>query len=209
MPRGGRHRRHGPRLILALAVVLLAAPDSDAQEADVRELYEDGATFEQFLDKANRRREAWHQHYDRGAPTYQAVQAAKTLGVAMNFLVIAEDWCGDSVNTIPYIARFVEQVPGWEMRIVDSRSGAAVMAANLTPDGRTATPTILVLDSDHEQVGALVERPTILQEWFLRTEAELPRKELYEQKYTWYAEDAGEETVRELTEIARQAAERE
>ena len=166
-------------------------------------------TFEKFLDGTNRRRQAWHQHYEYGAPTYQALQAAKAVGGELRFLVVAEDWCGDSVNTIPYLARLVEQVSGWEMRIINSRRGADVMAANLTPDGRTATPTILVLDSDHQQIGAFVERPTILQEWFLRSESELPRNELYEQKYTWYAEDAGEETVRELTELARQATARE
>jgi len=206
-------RSYGPRpratLLLVVAACLLLAPEMRAQELDVRSLYEDGVTFEQFLAETNRRRDAWHEHYERGAPTHQALQAAKAVGTELKFLVVAEDWCGDSVNTVPYLARLVEQVPGWEMRIINSRRGADIMAANLTPDGREATPTILLLDSDDEQVGAFVERPTILQEWFLRAESDLPRKELFDQKYTWYAEDAGEETVRELTELARQAAARE
>jgi hypothetical protein len=208
MPRIG-HPRFGGKLILVIAATLLLATAAEAQELDPRQLYEDGITFEQFLEEADRRREAWHENYEGGAPTYQALQAARAVGGEMKFLVVAEDWCGDSVNTIPYLARLVEQVSGWEMRVIDSRRGADVMAANLTPDGRAATPTVLVLDSDHEQVGVFVERPTILQEWFLRAESELPRGELYDQKYTWYAEDAGEETVRELTELARQAAGRE
>ncbi len=208
MPRIG-HLRRGAGILLPIAVAAILTLDAGAQELDVREIYEHCVTFEQFLEGTNRRREAWHDHYERGAPTYQALQAAKAVGGELKFLVVAEDWCGDSVNTIPYLARLVEKVPGWELRIIDSRRGAAVMAANLTPDGREATPTILVLDSGHEQVGVFIERPTILQEWFLRTQSELPRKELYEQKYTWYAEDAGEETVRELTELARQAIARD
>jgi len=208
MPLSGRHR-YGLSLILATIAAFLVVPKAAAQELDVRRLYEDGITFEQFLAKAKQRRGAWHDHYENGAPTHQAVQAARAVGTETRFLVVAEDWCGDSVNTVPYLARLVEQVPGWEMRIINSRRGADVMAANLTPDGREATPTILVLDSDHEQIGAFVERPTILQEWFLRAESELPREELFEQKYTWYTEDAGEETVRELTELARQASPRE
>ncbi len=204
MPRLGRPRR-SVRMVLAIAAALLLAPETGAQELDARELYEDGVTFEEFLANTDRRREAWHAHYEGGAPTYQALQAARAVGGELKFLVVAEDWCGDSVNTVPYLARLVEQVPGWEMRVINSRRGADLMAANPTPDGRAATPTILVLDSDDEQVGAFIERPTILQEWFLRAESELPRKELFEQKYTWYAEDAGEETVRELTELARQA----
>jgi len=208
MPRIG-HPRFGAKLILLIAATLLLTPAAEAQELDVRQLYEDGITFEQFLEETDRRRETWHAHYQGGAPTHQALQAARAVGGEMKFLVVAEDWCGDSVNTVPYLARLVEQVPGWEMRVIDSRRGADVMAANLTPDGRAATPTILVLDSDHEQVGVFIERPTILQEWFLRAESDLPRKELSEQKSTWYVEDAGEETVRELTELVRQAAVRE
>jgi len=124
-------------------------------------------------------------------------------------LVVAEDWCGDSVNTVPYLARLVEKVAGWEMRMINSRQGAEIMAAHLTPDGRSATPTIIILDADDKPLGAFVERPTILQEWFLRAQAEIGQDDLYEQKYTWYAEDAGEETLRELTEMVRVAGERE
>jgi hypothetical protein len=193
----------------ALLVGLLAAPQAAAQDIDLRDLYRNGITFEEFLEKANRRREAWHDHYEQGAPTHQALMAARELGAQVKFLVVAEDWCGDSVNTVPYLARLVEQVDGWEMRVINSRRGADLMAANPTPDGRSATPTIVVLDNDNEQLGAFVERPTVLQEWFLRTQDEIPREELFEQKYTWYAEDAGEETVRELTELIRQATRRE
>ena len=205
MPRIGRSR-YSAKLLMALGAAFLLAPNAGAQELDVRELYEDGITFEEFLANADRRQEQWHDHYEGGAPTHQALEAARAVGGEVRFLVVAEDWCGDSVNTVPYLARLVEQVAGWEMRVINSRVGADVMAANLTPDGRAATPTILVLDSNHQQVGAFVERPAILQEWFLRSEPELPREDLFDQKYKWYAEDAGEETVRELTELVRQAS---
>ncbi len=119
--------------------------------------------------------------------------------------MVAEDWCGDSVNTIPYLARLVEAVDGWDLRVIDSRRGADIMGAHRTPDGRSATPTVVLIDASDEEVGAWVERPQILQEWFLRSQDELEHDDLYAQKYKWYAEDAGEETVRELTEVARQA----
>ena len=205
MPLIGRSR-HSARFLVAVSAAFLLVPNAGAQELDVRELYEDGITFEEFLADADRRVDQWHSHYEGGAPTHQALQAAKAVGGDVKFLVVAEDWCGDSVNTVPYLARLVEQVDGWEMRVINSRVGADVMAANPTPDGRSSTPTILVLDSDHQQVGAFVERPAILQEWFLRSEPELEREDLFDQKYKWYAEDAGEETVRELTELVRQAS---
>jgi hypothetical protein len=197
------------RLVAAAALILAVGSEVRAQDVDLGKLYKDGIPFEEFLENASRRREAWHSHYTNGTPTHQAVQNAKGLNAEVRFLVVAEDWCGDSVNTVPYLARLVEKVPGWEMRVINSRRGADLMDQHLTPDGRSATPTILLLDADNHLLGAFVERPAILQEWFLRSEGEVERGELYEQKYTWYAEDAGEETLRELTEIARQAVERE
>lgn len=138
MPRIGRPRRRA-KLLLVVAALLLS-PNAGAQELPVHDLYEDGIPFEEFLANADRRREEWHAHYEGGAPTHQALQEAKAVGGEVKFLVVAEDWCGDSVNTVPYLARLVEQVPGWEMRVINSRRGADVMAANPTPDGRTATP---------------------------------------------------------------------
>lgn len=56
MPRIGRCR-HGARMLLGVAAAFLLTPNASAQELDVRELYEDGGTFEQFLSNTRRRRE--------------------------------------------------------------------------------------------------------------------------------------------------------
>ena len=205
-----------PRRLLALLLGAAAftvpaaaqepqAATAPAHAADLGSLFEAAITFPDFLEGAQRRRDAWHEHYERGAPTHQALQRARAVGGQLRFLVVAEDWCGDSVTTIPYLARLVEAVDGWDLRVIDSQRGAEIIDTHRTPDGRSATPTVLVIDSDDREIGAWVERPQILQEWFLRSQDDLGREDLYAQKYKWYAEDAGEETVRELTEVARQA----
>lgn len=56
MPRIGRSW-HGARMLLGVAAAFLLTPNASAQELDVRELYEDGGTFEQFLTNPRRRRE--------------------------------------------------------------------------------------------------------------------------------------------------------
>ena len=45
----------------------------------------------------------------------------------------------------------------------------------------------------------------MLQEWFLGNEDELPRQELYDRKYAWYAQDAGNETVGDITSLLERA----
>ena len=168
-------------------------------------LYGLGIAFEEFLESVDQRRAAWLTNYADGAPSPQAIDRARGAGAAAKLLVVAEDWCGDSVNTIPYLARLVEATDGLEMRIVDSETGANLMRRRPTPDGRAATPTIIVLDHDYAEIGSWIERPGVLQEWFLGNEDDLPRRELYDRKYAWYAEDAGNETLSDITTLLEHA----
>ena len=199
------------RAIGGVAVTVLATAGASATVArqqsseDLEALYQRGIAFDQFLDLADQRREVWLRNYAEGVPSPAALDRARGVGASARLLVVAEHWCGDSVNTIPYLARLVEAVAGLEMRIVNSHVGAAVMRPRRTPDGRHATPTVIALDSNYNEIGSWVERPGVLQEWFLGNEDELPRQELYDRKYAWYAQDAGNETVGDITSLLERA----
>ena len=122
-------------------------------------------------------------------------------------LVVAEDYCGDSANTVPYVARLAEALGNLDVRIVDSRAGRGVMDAFPTPDGRGATPTMVLLDGNGEPVGCLVEQPRPLQDWWLGEAREIEdEEERFDRKYAWYDEDAGASTTAEVVEIMAGAA---
>ena len=87
------------------------------------------------------------------------------------------------------------------MRVVNSTTGRAVMEAHRTPDGRAATPTIVVLGDDGKVVGAWSERPAALQTWYIDQKSVLTRAELLAQKTNWYTEDAGKSAVAEIVAI--------
>ena len=112
----------------------------------------------------------------------------------------------DSVNTLPYIARLVDATPTLEMQIVDSDVGRFVMSSYRTPDDRGATPTVVILDEHNEFVGAWIERPAELQDWWLAN-PDIRVSEKVRQKQVWYDEDAGEQTLQEILALIA-AAER-
>ena len=120
---------------------------------------------------------------------------------------MAEDWCGDSANTIPYVAKLDDVADNLTMRIIDSEVGRAIMEAHLTPDGRPATPTVILLTEDFEEAGCFVERPRILQDWWLESAEQLEHEDRLEQKYAWYDEDQGQETLKEIVEMIEAATE--
>jgi hypothetical protein len=139
----------------------------------------------------------------RQAPvTPEMVTRMRALPARRLILVVAEDWCSDSVQTIPYVARLVDGAPErLAMRIINSTVGRPAMEANLTPDGRAATPTIVVLTEDDVVIGSWVERPSTAQAWFLEQQKSVMQQPLHEQLMKWYSDDAGRTTMAELAAL--------
>ncbi|MDH3732551.1 MAG: thioredoxin family protein [Gemmatimonadota bacterium] len=172
----------------------------------LEELYKSGITFDAFFDDADRRRELWVKNYTEGSVAAEMVARVEALEGRWRLLAVAEDWCSDSVNTVPFLALLAEQASNLEIRILDSDRGRELMEAHRTPDDRAATPTVLVLDDDYEDVGCFVERPADLQAWALDARPRLPDSEFLVEKMSWYEEDGGVSTVREIVEALEAAA---
>ncbi len=164
----------------------------------LRAIYESGQSFPEFLAAAERRKEMWEANYKAGEPVDATMVArADAVGGTWHILVVAIDSCSDSVSTIPYLARLVEQVEGLEMRIVLPNVGKSVQEAHRTPDGRAATPTVVLLNPNWEVVGCFVERPVALREWL--------EAHTGESKMDWYADDLGRTTVAQFVDVLEKA----
>ena len=77
--------------------------------------------------------------------------------------VLAEGWCGDGANSIPYLARLVEALPGIEMRILFRDQNPDLMDEHLTGETR-GIPVVMILDGDFREVVWWGPRPAPLQE---------------------------------------------
>lgn len=195
----------GPPSGRSVAEVRAAAAPTLSPAADsLRDLYASGRTFGAFLEATRSRRDQWHAHYRDAAVPDSLLARARAVGGTWRILAVAEDWCGDSANTIPYLARLVEGVPGLEMRIVDSRRGRGVMQAHRTPDGRPSTPTVVLFDGAWREVGALVERPTPLVSWVEGHRTGMSSEALHEHIYAWYDEDRGVSTIAQVVTMMEQ-----
>ena len=201
------------RSVLPLAL-LVAAPlgaqthnqGPGAPDDSLRALYEGGVSFPTFLENARRRKTEWESHYAAGVVTGEQLGRAGRVDGVWRLLVVAEDWCGDSANTIPYVARLVEQTQSLDMRVVSSSVGRGIMEGHRTPDGRAATPTILLLDAGWNEVGCFVERPGPLMEWYLANRGAKSSDELHDFIFDWYADDAGASTVDQILGLLEAAA---
>lgn len=175
-------------------------PDPETLE----QMYDGGIGFDVFLANAVRRKQLWDSNWAESAPAADFVARANALQGRYRILAVTIDSCSDSANTIPYIARLVSRVDRLELQIVDPDVGRLLMGAYRTPDGRGATPTVIILDESFEVVGTFIERPTPLQDWWVG-HPEISDREKARRKQGWYDWDEGYSTYAEIVGLLEAA----
>jgi len=190
-------------LLMAPVLPVTAADDTDqtAASSDPAVLYSRGVTWDQFLASARVQRETWLKNAGRDVPP-GLVERFRKAGKNLRLLVVTADWCPDSLHSVPYIAKLASGA-GVELRVVDFRTGNAVMNAHRTPDGRASTPTVILLRGDKE-VAAWVERPASIQWWYLDMADKLSEEERLERKMSWYDWNRGSDALTEIVVLAEQ-----
>lgn len=173
-------------------------PQADASAAVA--LFDRGMAFETFLARAAAQRDLWVARAATADVPPDLRDRLRHAATGLQFLVVAEDWCIDSANTLPYVARLAAEarVP---MRVVDREAGRAVMEAHRTADGRVATPLVVLLRHDRD-AGAWVERPVPLQDTFRAMTQSAGAARAFADRQTWYDRDSGRTALLEIVRLA-------
>jgi hypothetical protein len=185
---------------LASSVCLSESPTRSLASDSLKTTFEGGQRWSEFYPAVNRRRELWERNWTRAKVPDSLLARAQKAG-PWRILVITEPGCSDSANSVPYISRLVESVPTLDLRLVNSTVGKPWMEAHRTPDGRAATPTVLVLDANFRVRGCWVEQPKALQDFWLPIVARKETSAHVDEKLAWYAKDEGREILREIVEV--------
>lgn len=185
---------------MAAVTLCACAHVAAAGDATPAQLFDRGMTFARFVDHAQAQRETWLRNAAATDVAADAVSRLARVREGLRVLIVAEDWCVDSVHTVPYIAA-AAAAAGIEVRIIDRTVGAPVMLAHRSRDGRPVTPVIVLLRNNRD-VGAWVEHPAVLETWFssMATDAAAARR--FANRAAWYDDDRGRTTVAEFVALA-------
>lgn len=123
----------------------------------------------------------------------------------MRWLVLNEGWCGDSGQSLPFIAKIADLSPHIELRVVLRDQHPELMDLFLT-NGTRSIPKVIIQDAETgEVIGVWGPRPAKAQEFFLKLKEDvsISGADRSKELHTWYARDKGEELQREFAELFR------
>lgn len=114
------------------------------------------------------------------------------------WLIITENWCGDSAQNLPYIFKMTEENTNINFKIIYRDQNLEIMDKYLTNGGR-AIPKIIAFNSDGEEMFQWGPRPEVakqlVKEW---KENGLSYEEFNEKLHLWYGKDRGKTLEKEL-----------
>lgn len=167
----------------------------------MRSRFAEAPTFEKYLETVDHNRDLWLNLYRRVRLLPAEVSAASELERPVRLLALSEDWCGDTVNTLPVVAALAEASPMLELRVLRRDSNLDIMDAHLTNGKSRSIPVVIAYNADDRELGWWGPRPQPLQTWIADHGLVIPPAERYREVRRWYASDRGRTTIRDILRL--------
>src|SRR5580765_7485658 len=129
-----------------------------------RERFEQGMTFQQYLDQMGTNKEAFVKFLSEIVIRPEDKEALAKLGKKLKVMVITEDWCGDALYNVPVLAKLVEGNPNIEARVFLRDKNADLMDQYLNQGMFRSIPVFAFFDENMNEVARLLERPAKITE---------------------------------------------
>ncbi len=147
-------------------------------------------------------------NYQRFLRIYKTYRMSDNLWEALQsveqhqlWLVLTEDSCGDSAQTLPMIARMAEANPKIELRFLYRDQNPDLMDRYLT-DGKRSIPKLIAFDGEGVELFQWGPRPAPADILFKRSrENGLSKEQILQKLHAWYAADRGKSLEAELLAI--------
>ncbi|MBU0475522.1 MAG: thioredoxin family protein [Bacteroidetes bacterium] len=124
-------------------------------------------------------------------PSDEVKNAISKITEKQTWLIITEDWCGDSAQNIPFLFKMTESSQNIEFKMIYRDDNLDIIDRFLTNGGR-AIPKIIGFDQEGNQLFQWGPRPEVakqlVKEW---KESGLSKDEFNEKLHLWYGKDRG------------------
>ena len=117
------------------------------------------------------------------------------------WMVITENWCGDSAQNLPYLTKMAEVNSNVDLKILLRDEHPEIMDLYLT-NGTKSIPVLVIFDEDGNELFKWGPRPKLAQQLINQWKPEgIVKPELYEKLHLWYGRNRGKEIENEMLEL--------
>lgn len=134
-------------------------------------------------------------------PTDKATSIIVNISSPQTWIVITEDWCGDSAQSLPVIASLSEMNNNISLKIVLRDSNPDLTDLYLT-HGKRSIPKLITFDNELNEIFQWGPRPQAAKSLVDELSKKgLNKQEIIKQLHLWYAKDSGYSTESEIVEL--------
>lgn len=118
------------------------------------------------------------------------------------WMVLTENWCGDSAQSLPYLAAIAETSDKIELRILYRDENIDIMDNYLTNGKSRSIPKLVAFDSEGNELFQWGPRPKLAQQ-FLEDELQKgkDKQSVYQDLHLWYNRDKGKTIESEIVNL--------
>lgn len=121
------------------------------------EYWDSAMEVDVYLDQMTQNRDLFERRIESTEIT--SFERAAFSGDMLQFLILTEDFCGDSAQFIPPVIRLARELENVDIRLLLRDQHRELAAGYVRKDGYQAIPVIIVLAGDGTEIGYLIERP--------------------------------------------------
>ncbi|MDQ7815860.1 MAG: thioredoxin family protein [Melioribacteraceae bacterium] len=137
-----------------------------------------------------------YQRSSRILKTYSVNENLRNLVLQINepqlWMIITEDWCGDSAQNIPYISKIAELNPMIDLKLISRDDNPDIMDLYLTDGQLKSIPKFVAFDMKGNELFQWGPRPKLAQEVVNKGKNEgLSKDEFLSKLHLYYADNKG------------------
>ncbi len=136
------------------------------------------------------------------SPSEELVRLISDIRNPQIWMILTEDWCGDSAQTLPYIAKLAEINRNITLRLLKRDDNTDIMDQYLHNGKSRSIPKLVAFDMNGNELFQWGPRPKLLAELVSEWKKVTPeKKDLLEKIHLWYGRDRGKELEKEFISI--------
>ncbi len=136
-------------------------------------------------------------------PGMDIVKEVSKIDENQTWMIITENWCGDSAQNLPYIAKIASISKHIDLKIILRDSNPEIMDMYLT-NGARSIPKLISFDEEGNELFRWGSRPKAAQQLVNKLKAEgFEKKYFIEKLHSWYAKNKGSDLEIEFLDLIK------